>query len=105
MIVKIEKTIILFFLMLLTASQAFASNDFVPGMARLDIGDFLIFSGRNSDRERMTLANFNLSDFTPYNREKLVNNEDGDNYHVFKTFFSIIKRLRRQRNYPLYQPF
>jgi signal transduction histidine kinase len=58
-------------------------------MTRLNIGDFLIYSGKNSDRERMIAANFNLPGFVPYNREKLVNNENGDNYHVFKTFFSI----------------
>jgi class 3 adenylate cyclase len=73
----------------LAHSIAFASNDFVSGMVRLDIADFLIFSGSNSDRERMVAANFNLPGFAPYNREKLVNNESGDNYHVFKTFFSI----------------
>ncbi|MDR0312902.1 MAG: adenylate/guanylate cyclase domain-containing protein [Treponema sp.] len=86
---KLQKISTLLFLLALANSVAFASNDFVPGMARLDIGDFVIYSGRNSDRERMTASNFNLPGFVPYNREKLVNNKDGDNYHVFKTFFSI----------------
>jgi signal transduction histidine kinase len=86
---KFQKTIILLFLLILAHPIAFASNDFVSGMDRLDIGEFLIYSGRNSDRERMIAADFNVSGFVPYNREKLVNNKDGDNYHVFKTSFSI----------------
>ncbi|MDR0322115.1 MAG: adenylate/guanylate cyclase domain-containing protein [Treponema sp.] len=68
-----------------------ASNNFVSGMDRLYIGDFLIYSGRNSDRERMLAANFDLPGFAPYNREKLINNEDDDNYHVFKSNFSVSK--------------
>jgi class 3 adenylate cyclase len=86
---KFQKIATLLFLLALANSIAFASNDFVPGMARLEIGDFLIYSGRNSDRERMIAANFNLPGFMAYNREKLVNNKDGDNYHVFKSFFTI----------------
>jgi class 3 adenylate cyclase len=70
-------------------SIASASNDFSPGMTRLEIGNFLIYSGRNSDRERMIAENFNVPGFTPYKEKKLVNNDDGDNYHVFKTFFSV----------------
>ncbi|MDR0315285.1 MAG: sensor histidine kinase [Treponema sp.] len=63
-------------------------------MDRLDIGEFLVYSGRNSDRERMIAAGFNVPGFVPYNREKLVNNKDGDNYHVFKTFFSISESFK-----------
>ena len=82
-------TTTLCFLLILINSRLFASNDFVSGTVRLDIGDFLIFSGRNSDRERMIASNFNLPGFAPYNGEKLVNKTIGDNYHVFKTFFAI----------------
>jgi signal transduction histidine kinase/CheY-like chemotaxis protein/HPt (histidine-containing phosphotransfer) domain-containing protein len=87
---KFHKTIILLFLLILTDSFAFASNNFTAGMTRLNIGNFLIFSGRNSDRDRMIASNFNMPGFVPYKaKEKLVNNEDGDNYHVFKSVFSI----------------
>ncbi|MCL2180067.1 MAG: adenylate/guanylate cyclase domain-containing protein, partial [Treponema sp.] len=58
-------------------------------MSELDFGEFLIFSGRNADRERMLAGNFNVPGFRPYNREKLVNETIGDNYHVFKTIFTI----------------
>jgi signal transduction histidine kinase len=69
---------------------AFASNDLVSGMDRLNIGGFLVYSGRNSDRDQMIATNFDMPGFAVYKaKEKLVNNEDGDNYHVFKTFFSI----------------
>jgi hypothetical protein len=98
---KICKIITLLFLLVLTNSIAFASNDYVSGMVRLDIGDFLIYSGRNSDREPMAAANFNLPGFVPYNREKLVNNTHGDNYHVFKTFFTISEDLQ-DKNLTLY---
>jgi hypothetical protein len=86
---KLYKTITLLFLLALINTTAFASNDFVSGMVRMDIGNFLIFSGRNSDRDRMVAANFNLLGYMSYNGEKLVNNNNGDNYHVFKTSFSI----------------
>jgi hypothetical protein len=86
---KFHKIVTILFLLVLTHSIAFASNDFVSGMARLNIGDFLVFSGRNSDRERMIAAHFDVPGFVPYNREKLVNNTHGDNYHVFKTSFSV----------------
>jgi hypothetical protein len=91
---KMCKTMTLLFLLVLTNSIAFASNDFVSGMVRLNIGDFLIYSGKNSDREPMIAANFDLPGFVPYNREKLVNTTHGDNYHVFKTFFSISEDLK-----------
>jgi class 3 adenylate cyclase len=80
--------------MILNHSNVFAVNDFVLGMKRLDIGDFLIYSGRNVDRDRMLTSNFNMTGFVLYNREKLVNYEDGDNYHVFKTFFSISETFK-----------
>jgi class 3 adenylate cyclase len=86
---KFYKTIAAIFLLTLAHSVAFASNEFISGMTRLDIGDFLIYSGRNVDRDRMIAADFNLPGFAPYHREKLVNNTHGDNYHVFKTFFSV----------------
>jgi signal transduction histidine kinase/CheY-like chemotaxis protein/HPt (histidine-containing phosphotransfer) domain-containing protein len=93
---------LLLFLLALTHSVAFAANDFVPGMARMDIGEFLIYSGRNSDRERMIAADFNVPGFAPYHtREKLVNNEDGDNYHVFKAFFSVSEDFK-DKNLTLY---
>jgi class 3 adenylate cyclase len=98
---KFHKTTTLLFLLILTNSIAFASNDFISGMVRLDLGDFLIYSGRNSDRERMIAANFNLPGFVPYNREKLANNENGDNYHVFKSFFSISEDFE-DKNLTLY---
>ena len=86
---KPQRAICLAFFLILTNFYVFASNDFVPGTARLDIGDFLIYSGRNYDRELMIASNFNLPGFTPYNNEKLVNTADADNYHVFKTSFTI----------------
>jgi hypothetical protein len=62
---KAWKIMALLFFLVLTSPFAFASNDFVSGMVRLDIGDFFIYSGSNSDRERMTAANFNLPEFVP----------------------------------------
>jgi class 3 adenylate cyclase len=98
---KYHKTAIFFFFLTLSHSIVFAENDFVSGMNRLDIGDFLIFSGTNADRERIIAANFNVPDFAPYHREKLVNNTHGDNYHVFKTFFSVSKDFE-DKNLTLY---
>jgi len=83
------RRITFFFLFILIYSHSFAVNDFLPGMARLEIGNFLIFSGANSDRQRMIESNFNVPGFAPYNGERLVNSSDGDNYHVFKTSFTI----------------
>jgi signal transduction histidine kinase/CheY-like chemotaxis protein/HPt (histidine-containing phosphotransfer) domain-containing protein len=83
------------------ADHAFASNDFTPGTVRMGIEDFLVFSGRISDRERMLAAGFDLPGFVPYHREKLVNREDGDNYHVFKTFFSVSEDFE-DKNLTLY---
>jgi hypothetical protein len=71
---KFYKIAILLFFLVLANSATFASNDFYSGMVRLEIGDFLIYSGRNSDRERILAAGFNVPGFVPYNREKLVNN-------------------------------
>jgi class 3 adenylate cyclase len=93
---KYRKIVAFFILLILFGSIAFASNDFVSGMTRLNIGDFLIFSGSNSDRERVVAANFNVSGFIPYNGEKLVINNIGDNYHVFKTFFSISENFKNK---------
>ncbi|MDR0290173.1 MAG: HAMP domain-containing histidine kinase [Treponema sp.] len=73
----------------LTAGPASAENGFFPGMDRLELGGFLVFSGRNSDRERLVAANFDVPGFRPYGGEKLANSEDDDNYHVFKTSFTI----------------
>jgi signal transduction histidine kinase len=86
---KFQKTVTLLFLLVLANPKAFSSNDFATGMDRLDLGDFLIYSGRNSDRESMIASDFNLPGFIPYNKGKLVNNQNGDNYHIFKTSFSI----------------
>jgi len=58
-------------------------------MSRLDIGNFLIFSGRTSDREQMLANNFNIPGFVPYHGERLRNTVSGENYHVFKTYFTI----------------
>jgi len=86
---NLKRLITLLFLLFVIGSSVFAVNDFVPGMDVLNIGDFLVFSGRISDRERMIGNNFNVSGFIPYNKEKLLNNITGDNYHVFKTTFTI----------------
>jgi len=84
-----KKLITLLILLILTGSQVFAVNDLISGMDSLFIKDYLIYSGKSSDRERMILNNYSLSEFMPYNRDKLINDPDGDNYHVFKTFFAI----------------
>jgi len=75
--------------MITITSYAFASGNFDSGMTRINLQNFQIFSGSNSDRDLMLARNFNLPVFMPYNNEKLVNIEDGDNYHVFKTSFNI----------------
>jgi len=86
---KYNRIITLLFMLTLMNSHAFPVNDLVSGMESLTIRDFLIYSGRSSDRERLIANDFSLSEFLAYNNGKLVNNNDGDNYHVFKTFFSI----------------
>jgi len=58
-------------------------------MDRLYPENFQIFSGASADRERMLNSNFELDEFKPYNRELLVNNSVGGNYHVFKTGLTI----------------
>ena len=83
----IRTTLLLLFSLI--SSYAFAANDFVPDMSRLVIGDFLIYSGRNSERELMLANEFKLPGFLPYNGEHLSNAITGDNYHVFKAFFTI----------------
>ncbi|MCL2805015.1 MAG: histidine kinase [Treponema sp.] len=88
-------------LVLLICSNVFAANDFVSDMSRLVLGDFLIYSGRNSEREQMLESGFNLPGFLPYNGEHLSNSVIGDNYHVFKTYFSISKDLA-DKNLTLY---
>jgi len=86
---KCNKIFILFLLLTLICFYTFAENNYLPGMEKLKIDNFLIYSGGNSDRERMLATNFNSQGFKPYNNEKLVNEINGDNYHVFKTFFTI----------------
>ena len=95
------KHVLIFFLFTLIPAQAFASNNFAPGMSRLDIENFLIFSGRTSDRERMLASNFDLPGFVPYRGELLPNVASGDNYHVFKTSF-VISDYFAGRNLTLY---
>jgi hypothetical protein len=86
---EFRKKTTIFVLLILVNCHAFASNDLISGMSRLNIGDFLIFSGKEADREQMLANNFDLPGFTLYNRGKLINAFVGDNYHVFKTFFTI----------------
>jgi signal transduction histidine kinase len=95
------KTIAMLFFLTVSHSIVFAENDFVSGMLRLDIEDFFVYSGINSDREMMVAANFNVPGFTPYNGEKVVNNAHNDNYHVFKTFFSVSEDFK-DKNLTLY---
>jgi len=96
-----RKCITVFVFLAVTASQAFASNNFAPGMPRLDLGNFLIFSGRIADREQMLANNFNVPGFVPYHGERLRNTASGDNYHVFKTYFTISDHFA-DRNLTLY---
>jgi len=84
-----RKFIIVFACLIVLAPQVFAANFFAPGMPRLDIGNFLIFSGRTSDREQMLANNFNMPGFVPYHGGRLTNTASGENYHVFKTYFTI----------------
>ncbi|MCL2193587.1 MAG: methyl-accepting chemotaxis protein [Treponema sp.] len=84
-----RKLIIVFTLLTVITPHIFASNHFAPGMSRLDIGNFLIFSGRTSDRERMLANNFDIPGFVPYHGGRLTNTVSGENYHVFKTYFTI----------------
>ncbi|MCL2190893.1 MAG: hypothetical protein FWB79_02770, partial [Treponema sp.] len=96
-----RKLIIVFAFLAVAALQAFASNNLAPGMSRLDLGNFLIFSGRTADRERMLANNFDLPGFVPYHGERLRNTTSGDNYHVFKTYFTISDYFA-DRNLTLY---
>jgi len=64
------------------------------GAKRQYLENFQIFSGVNADRERLLKSNFESDEFKPYHKELLVNNGQtglaaGDNYHVFKTYFSM----------------
>jgi len=88
-----RKFIIVFAFLIVFTPQVFASNHFAPGMTRLDIGNFLIFSGRTSDREQMLANNFDIPGFVPYHQERLRNTLSGENYHVFKTHFTISDRF------------
>ena len=86
---KIKRIIAFLSFFALISSQIYAGNDLVSGMDSLSLDDFLVFSGRNSDRDRLIANSFNSPEFQMYDKGQLVNNKDGDNYHVFKTFFSI----------------
>jgi hypothetical protein len=86
---KLKKSTSLLFFFFIVCSQIFAENDFVSGIDILYIKDFYVFSGVNSDRERLLANNFDLPEFTPGSKGQLVNKNVGDNYHAFKTFFSI----------------
>jgi len=92
-----KRTIIYLFFLFLISPQVFAGNDFSSGMDTLYFEDFYIYSGINSDRERMIADNFNLPGFMPYSKGQLVNNKNGDNYHVFKTFFTVSDNCRNKR--------
>jgi len=76
--------------------NSFASDVFDSGMIRLELKNFLIFSGSISDRNYMLTRNFDLPVYMPYNNEKLLNIKDGDNYHVFKTIFTISNSYRNK---------
>jgi len=99
--VAYRRFIIVFAFLIVVTPQGFASNIFAPGMSRLDIGNFLIFSGRTSDREQMLANNFDIPGFVPYHGERLRNTVSGDNYHVFKTYFTISDYFAN-RNLTLY---
>jgi len=79
----------LFVFLLSLCSHLFAENDLITGMDSLSIGEYMIFSGRISDRDAMIESGFSGSGFMPYNKEKLVNDPGGGNYHVFKTIFEV----------------
>ena len=96
-----RKCIAAFAFLIVITPQIFASNNFAPGMTRLDMGNFLIFSGRTSDREQMLANNFDVPGFVPYHGERLRNTVSGDNYHVFKTYFTISDYFA-DRNISLY---
>ena len=95
------KYAIVAFLFVVISEQAFASNNFLPGMPGLELGNFLIFSGRTADRERMLANNFDLPGFVPYHGGLLPNVASGDNYHVFKTTF-VIHEYFADRHITLY---
>ena len=86
---RITKKIFIFLILLLITPQIFAENVFIAGMNFLNLENYHIFSGVSSDRERLLANNFDLSEFTPYSNGQLVNKNIGDNYHAFKTFFTI----------------
>ncbi|MCL2272943.1 MAG: hypothetical protein FWC19_09120, partial [Treponema sp.] len=71
------------------------------GANRIYPENFQIFSGTGADREKLLKSNFEADVFKPYNREMLVNNAVGGNYHVFKTYFTIPEYFR-DKNLSLY---
>jgi len=93
---RMGRIYILFTLIIITSPYAFTSGNFNSGMPKINLQNFQIFSGSGSDRELMLARNFNLPVFMPYNNEKLKNIEDGDNYHVFKTSFTVSNAYRNK---------
>ena len=82
------------FFLALAGAPAPAANVFAPGMDRLDLGDFLIFSGLASDRERMLAGGFDLPGFAPYAPGERLRTAPGGSYHVFRTSFVISEGFR-----------
>jgi len=94
-------------LLLLTSAHVFAQNAakettaapaksqtfglrFSSGVVSLKLGDFLLYTGKQSDMEEMAAHEFNMPGFEPYYGEKLpAPANGGDNYYVFKTTFFV----------------
>ncbi|MCL2765138.1 MAG: methyl-accepting chemotaxis protein [Treponema sp.] len=90
---RFRKTGVLLLLVLLTGSQVFAQNTYAGGA--LTLGNFVIYSGKFTDRANMLAANFEYAGFIPYYGESLPGTgRGGNNYHVFKSLFYIDNNLQ-----------
>jgi len=100
------KLFALFIFYIFMNNVIFAQNSYVSGMSRLMLEDFLIYSGRASDRAMLLNREFDHPGFVPYRGERLPSTGSGGNdYHVFKTLF-YIDQSRANENISIYiDPF
>jgi len=86
---KIKFVFLIIFSLVCASVFTFCKTNGNTGDNRLNLENFQIFSGTSADRERLLKSNFESDEFKSYNRELLINDAIGGNYHVFKTYFTM----------------
>jgi methyl-accepting chemotaxis protein len=84
------RSLYLLLLLTLVSGIMFAQNTYISADKEKKLGDFLIYSGKFSERTMMHEMDFEHPGFIPYHNGRLpLTGAGGNDYHVFKTFIYV----------------